>query len=133
MLIRMSGVVVLLLTAGPSFAGQIERACLASERGCGLRSVCGCLQGAANVTLSVKDQKRAAAFFADPMPPDQAAYQSYRQFLLKTSQLPGGFYSHRGRRQLLRGVADMMLDANDPYQSVLSHKEAQTPQLKVVE
>ena len=66
MLIRMSGIVVLLLTAGPSFAGQIERACLASERGGGLRSVCGCLQGAANVTLSVKDQKRAAAFFADP-------------------------------------------------------------------
>ncbi|WP_170324483.1 capsule biosynthesis protein [Ruegeria arenilitoris] len=74
-----------------------------------------------------------AAFFAYPMPPDQAAYQSYRQFLLKTSQLPGGFYSHRGRRQLLRSVADMMLEANDPYQSVLSHKEAQTPQLKVVE
>ncbi len=74
-----------------------------------------------------------AAFFADPMPPDREAYQSYRRFLLKTSQVPGGFYSHRGRRQLLRGVADMMLDAKDPYQSVLSHKEALTPQLNVVE
>ncbi|MFY2826108.1 capsule biosynthesis protein [Ruegeria sp. MALMAid1280] len=74
-----------------------------------------------------------ATFFADPMPPDRGAYQSYRRFLLKTSQVPGGFYSHRGRRQLLRGVADMMLDAKDPYQSVLSHKEALTPQLKVVE
>lgn len=74
-----------------------------------------------------------AAFFADPMPPDREAYQSYRQFLLKTSQLPGGFYSHRGRRQLLRGVADMMLDTHDPYQSVLTRKEALTPQLKVVE
>ncbi|CUJ91375.1 Capsule polysaccharide biosynthesis protein [Ruegeria denitrificans] len=73
------------------------------------------------------------AFFANPMPPDQEAYQTYRQFLLKTSQVPGGFYSRRGRRQLLRGVADMMLTATDPYQTVLSHKEAQTPQLKLVE
>ncbi|MEW2917253.1 capsule biosynthesis protein CapA [Ruegeria sp. ANG10] len=74
-----------------------------------------------------------AAFFADPMPPDQDAYRTYRRFLLKTSQIPGGFYSRRGRRQLLRGVADMMLNAADPYQSVLSNKEAQTPQLKLVE
>lgn len=74
-----------------------------------------------------------AAFFANPMPPEQGAYQTYRQFLLKTSQVPGGFYSRRGRRQLLRGVADMMLTAADPYHSVLSNKEAQTPQLKLVE
>ncbi|WP_170330894.1 capsule biosynthesis protein [Ruegeria arenilitoris] len=74
-----------------------------------------------------------AAFFAAPMPPNRDAYQSYRRFLLKTSQLPGGFYSHRGRRQLLRSVADMMLDTTDPYQSVLSDKEALTPQLKLVE
>ncbi len=58
--------VVLTLTAIPAVAAPIERACLASERGKGLRSICGCLQGAANVTLSAKDQKRAADFFEDP-------------------------------------------------------------------
>ncbi|MES0825188.1 capsule biosynthesis protein [Ruegeria sp. SCP11] len=78
-------------------------------------------------------QQPLPSFFAMPMPPDQDAYRSYRQFLLKTSQIPGGFYSRRGRRQLLRGVADMILNANDPYQSVLSRKEAQTPQLRLVE
>ncbi|WP_420584379.1 capsule biosynthesis protein [Ruegeria sp.] len=74
-----------------------------------------------------------SAFFATPMPPDQSAYQRYRQFLLKTSQIPGGFYSRRGRRQLLRGVADMMLATKDPYQAVLDHTAAQTPQLRVVD
>ncbi|WP_170759180.1 capsule biosynthesis protein [Ruegeria lacuscaerulensis] len=74
-----------------------------------------------------------AEFFASPMPPDRDAYQTYRQFLLKTCQVPGGFYSRRGRRQLLRSVVDMMLNAKDPYQSVLTHKEALTPQLRVVE
>ncbi len=61
-------------------------------------------------------------FFATPMPPDRDAYQNYRQFLLKTSQVPGGFYSRRGRRQLYRSVVDMMLGENDPYQSVLPTK-----------
>ncbi|WP_170569294.1 capsule biosynthesis protein [Ruegeria atlantica] len=78
-------------------------------------------------------QQPLPSFFAAPMPPDQNAYQNYRQFLLKTSQIPGGFYSRRGRRQLLRGVTDLMLDAEDPYQSVLNHNEAWTPQLRVVE
>ena len=58
--------IVLALTAIPAVAAPIERACLASERGKGQRNICGCLQGAANVTLSAKDQKRAAEFFADP-------------------------------------------------------------------
>lgn len=78
-------------------------------------------------------QQSLATFFANPMPPDQDAYQTYRRFLLKTSQLPGGFYSRRGRRQLLRGMADRMLAGEDPYQSVLSTSEAQVPHLKLVE
>ncbi|MCG7519737.1 capsule biosynthesis protein [Ruegeria sp. Ofav3-42] len=71
-------------------------------------------------------------FFATPAAPDHKAYRAYRQFLLNTSQLPGGFYSLRGRRQLLRRAVDMMLRPQDPYQSVLSDKEAPTPQLKLV-
>ena len=59
-----------------------------------------------------------AAFFADPMPPDAAAYRDFRQYLLETSQIPGGFYSARGRRQLLRRAADLMLAECDPYESL---------------
>ncbi|WP_050602689.1 capsule biosynthesis protein [Ruegeria sp. 6PALISEP08] len=78
-------------------------------------------------------QQPIAAFFANPKRPDNEAYRCYRQFLLETSQVPGGFYSHRGRRQVLRRAADMMLNANDPYQAILNKNEAWTPQLRIVE
>jgi len=72
-------------------------------------------------------------FFATPLTPDSDAYKNYRRFLLETSQVPGGFYSRRGRRQLLRRTTDMMLRPNGPYQSALNGTEAMTPQLKIVE
>jgi len=46
-------------------AGPIERACMASDRG-GNRSLCGCIQQAADMTLSGGDQRRAAKFFKNP-------------------------------------------------------------------
>jgi hypothetical protein len=46
-------------------AGPIERACMASDRG-GNRSLCGCIQQAADMTLSGGEQRRAAKFFKDP-------------------------------------------------------------------
>jgi hypothetical protein len=46
-------------------AGPIEKACMASDRG-GNRSLCGCIQQAADLTLSGGDQRRAAKFFKDP-------------------------------------------------------------------
>ena len=52
--------------AKPLFAEQIERACLKSDRGSGDRSLCGCIQDAANLTLTARDQRRAAEFFDDP-------------------------------------------------------------------
>lgn len=52
--------------ASPLFADQIERACLKSDRSGGNRSVCGCIQDAANLTLTARDQRLAASFFADP-------------------------------------------------------------------
>ncbi len=55
------------------------------------------------------------AFFAAPYKPDAQAYRDFRQFLLETSQVPGGFYSTKGRRQLQRQVVDMMLAEADPY------------------
>ena len=56
-------------------------------------------------------------FFARPDRPDSSAYRDYRRYLLETSQVPGGFYSARGRRQLLRQIVDMMLDEADPYEA----------------
>ena len=53
-------------------------------------------------------------FFAAPTRPDSRAYRDYRHYLLETSQVPGGFYASRGRRELLRQVVDMMLTAQDP-------------------
>lgn len=59
-------------------------------------------------------------FFAAPKRPDTRAYRDYRQFLLETSQVAGGFYSARGRRQLLRQIVDMMLSAEDPYDALVA-------------
>ncbi len=78
-------------------------------------------------------QQEVSCFFADPELPDIEAYQLYRRFLLETSQVPGGYYSRRGRRQLLRRTVDMMLRADDPYQALLSVDATPEPQLKIVE
>ena len=51
--------------AGTAQAGAIEQACLASDRP-KTRALCGCIQQAADVTLSGRDQRMAARFFADP-------------------------------------------------------------------
>ncbi len=73
-----------------------------------------------------------AEFFAAPDRPDSRAYRDYRHFLLETSQVPGGFYSARGRRTLLRGVVDMMLSPEDPYDALTAGKAAPRQQLRVV-
>ncbi len=72
------------------------------------------------------------AFFARPARPDAAAYRDYRAFLLQTSQVPGGFYSHRGRRQLLRHLVDAMLADGDPYEALMGRDAATQPLLKIV-
>ena len=71
-------------------------------------------------------------FFAAPDRPDSRAYRDYRRFLLETSQVPGGFYSLRGRRAALRQVVDMMLAPEDPYDALRSGKAAPRQQLRVV-
>lgn len=48
-----------------AMAGPIENACMASDRG-GNRALCGCIQQAADMTLSGGDQRRAAKFFKNP-------------------------------------------------------------------
>ncbi len=72
------------------------------------------------------------AFFANPRRPDAMAYLAYRQFLLETSQVPGGFYSASGRRQLLRQIVDMMLDEAAPYEALLTKDASLRPPMRVV-
>jgi hypothetical protein len=57
--------VVGVVSASPSFAGTIERACIQSDRSAS-RSLCNCIQRVADVKLSRSDQKLAAKFFDDP-------------------------------------------------------------------
>ncbi len=73
-----------------------------------------------------------AAFFRQPTRPDSRAYRDYRHYLLETSQVPGGFYSAKGRRALLRQVVDMMLAPEDPYDALTSGNAAPRQQLRVV-
>lgn len=71
-------------------------------------------------------------FFSHPTRPDSRAYRDYRHYLLETSQVPGGFYSSRGRRELLRQVVDMMLLPDDPYDALTKGSAAPRQQLRVV-
>ncbi|MDB6178536.1 capsular biosynthesis protein [Paracoccus sp. Z330] len=61
-----------------------------------------------------------AQFFEKPTPPDPQSYRVLRNYLLQTSQLPGGYYSKRSRAHALRLVADMILAADDPYETLAS-------------
>jgi capsular polysaccharide export protein len=59
-------------------------------------------------------------FFADPRRPDQQAYWQYRQFLSKTSQRLGSFYSRPGIAALLDALPRVILAKADPYGQVLA-------------
>jgi capsular polysaccharide export protein len=71
-------------------------------------------------------------FFKNPSRPDSVAYRDYRHYLLETSQIPGGFYSAAGRRQLLRQVVDMMIQNSDPYDALKAGTATPRQQLRVV-
>ncbi len=68
-------------------------------------------------------------FFANPRKPDREAYMLYRQFLLETSQFPGGFYTASGRADVIRNVIDIMLENRDPYETIGRRGETPRPQL----
>ena len=63
-------------------------------------------------------------FFANPQQPDRSAYLEYRDFLLRSSQFPGSYYSARGRHQLVRNLVDALLDARDPYENLATEGRA---------
>ncbi|MFC0201809.1 capsule biosynthesis protein [Paracoccus rhizosphaerae] len=57
-------------------------------------------------------------FLAAPEAPDPQAYRTFRDYLLQTSQIPGGYYASRSRAHALRLVADMLLSPHDPYDAL---------------
>lgn len=61
-----------------------------------------------------------AEFFRGPAAPDLEAYREYRQFLLMTSQLRGGFYTGEGRRAAVAAAVPKMFDPLDPYDRLFS-------------
>jgi capsular polysaccharide export protein len=71
-------------------------------------------------------------FFRTPTRPDSRAYRDYRHYLLETSQIAGSFYSARGRRQLLRQIADLMLSPEDPYDALHAGRPSPRHHLQVV-
>ncbi len=77
-------------------------------------------------------QQPLADFFRDPTPPNLAAYRDFRQYLLKTSQVSGGFYAARSRRQLLHNVVDMMLSPTDRYDALPGKTAALGQQLPTI-
>ena len=79
----------------------------------------------------VSDQP-LAEFFGAALRPDNRAYNDFRRYLLETSQVAGGFYSARGRRQRLRQVVDTMLSPDDPYKALGRGTAAPRQQLRLV-
>ncbi|MEM6578214.1 MAG: capsule biosynthesis protein CapA [Pseudomonadota bacterium] len=72
------------------------------------------------------------AFFAGAPRPDRKSYRDFRRYLLETSQVPGGFYAARSRRQFLRQAVDMMLAEDDPYEALATGSAAPRQQLQVI-
>ncbi len=79
----------------------------------------------------VSDQT-VEAFFANPKLPDAGAYRLYRQFLLESSQIGGGYYSASGRRVAKRQVIDLMISDSDVYDIGRRKKVTEMTKLSVV-
>ncbi|MFZ1469933.1 MAG: hypothetical protein WAT09_13300 [Paracoccaceae bacterium] len=85
-----SAALVVAFGPGLAWAGAIDTACMRSGRDAANRSVCGCIQSVADVTLNRSDQRRAAKFFRDPdlahktwisqKPSDDAFWDRYKEF-----------------------------------------------------
>lgn len=58
--------VALVLAAPASAAGIIETACMKSGRSAASSVLCNCIQGVADQLLAPHEQRKGAAFFADP-------------------------------------------------------------------
>ena len=71
--------------------GAIQQACLTADRNAANRGLCGCVQAAADATMSGRDQGRAVKFFRDPHhaqevrqsddASDEAYWKRYKRFV----------------------------------------------------
>lgn len=68
-------------------------------------------------------------FMRTPKRPDAEACRTYRDYLLETSQIPGGFYAARSRAHALRLVVDMMLAPEGPYAALSTGLARYRPQI----
>ena len=73
-----------------------------------------------------------AEFFQAPKTPDAVAYRQFRQFLLETSQIGGGYYTANGRRAAKRAAIDLLLSESDIYISSRHKKVTVDVKLTVV-
>jgi len=72
------------------------------------------------------------AFFKAPSAPDLEAYHHYRDYILETSQITGGFYSRSGRDALLRQATDLILQEKDRYEVLRQPNAARRQHLSSV-
>lgn len=92
--------VALAAFATTASAGPIERACNQSDRKAATRSLCDCIQQAADMTMSNSDQRRAVGFFKNPdkahktwmskTRSDDAFWDRYKSFEAQATALCGG-------------------------------------------
>lgn len=80
----------------------------------------------------ITSHQALSEFFKNPKRPDTTAFRDYRRYLLETCQIPGGFYSTKGRRRITRLVVDLMLSDKDPYEAQSSDKSPVRPYLKII-
>lgn len=79
----------------------------------------------------VLDQQ-LAEFFTRPQQPDTDAYAIYRRFLLRPSQISGGFYANAPRNTLLRRLRDLLLDPDSPYDALRNCPASARQHIRVV-
>lgn len=84
--------IVGILCATSAQAAVIEQACVKSKRQGATRSLCGCIQDAADLTLTGSEQVKVAAFFKDPH-----KAQELRQSDKKRDETFWGHYKQFGR------------------------------------
>ena len=51
---------------GGGVSGEVGQACMSAGRNAANPTICSCIQGVANQSLSAPDQRRAARLFSDP-------------------------------------------------------------------
>lgn len=81
-------------------SGPISNACSASERRASNPRLCGCIQAAANVELTSRDQRRAVSFYSDPdsaqavrqsdRPADEEFWKRYSAYVDRSERLCKG-------------------------------------------